>query len=89
MATDIFMKLGDIKGESLDDKHKGEIEVMSYSWGVTNAGSMGVGSGGGEEGNESLAAVGAAAEGKVGEQGHSLTALEGEGHRAECDLSGT
>jgi type VI secretion system secreted protein Hcp len=48
MATDIFMKLGDIKGESLDDKHKGEIEVMSYSWGVTNAGSMGVGSGGGE-----------------------------------------
>ena len=36
MATDIFAKLGDIKGESLDDKHKDEIEVLSWSWGVTN-----------------------------------------------------
>ena len=36
MAPDIFAKLGDIKGESLDDKHKDEIEVVSYSWGVTN-----------------------------------------------------
>jgi type VI secretion system secreted protein Hcp len=35
-ASDIFAKLGDIKGESLDDKHKGEIEVLSWSWGVTN-----------------------------------------------------
>ena len=48
MASDIFAKLGDIKGESLDDKHKDEIEVLSYSWGVTNSGSMGHGSGGGE-----------------------------------------
>jgi len=48
MASDIFAKLGDIKWESLDDKHKGEIEVLSYSWGVTNAGSMAHGSGGGE-----------------------------------------
>ena len=48
MASDIFAKLGDIKGESLDDKHKDEIEVLSYSWGVTNAGSMSHGSGGGE-----------------------------------------
>jgi type VI secretion system secreted protein Hcp len=48
MASDIFAKLGDIKGESIDDKHKDEIEVLSYSWGVTNAGSMGHGTGGGE-----------------------------------------
>jgi type VI secretion system secreted protein Hcp len=48
MASDIFAKLGDIKGESPDAKHKDEIEVLSYSWGVTNAGSMGHGSGGGE-----------------------------------------
>jgi len=48
MATDIFAKLGDIKGESLDAKHKDEIEVLSYSWGVSNAGSMAFGSGGGE-----------------------------------------
>jgi len=36
VAADIFAKLGDIKGESLDDKHKDEIEVLSWSWGVTN-----------------------------------------------------
>src|SRR6476660_6491196 len=48
MAADTFAKLGDIKGESLDDKHKDEIEVLSYSWGVSNAGSMAHGSGGGE-----------------------------------------
>jgi type VI secretion system secreted protein Hcp len=38
MAADIFAKLGDIKGESFDDKHKDEIEVLSYSWGVSNPG---------------------------------------------------
>jgi type VI secretion system secreted protein Hcp len=48
MASDIFAKLGDIKGESLDAKHKDEIEVLSYSWGITNSGSMSYGSGGGE-----------------------------------------
>ena len=36
MAIDIFAKLGDIKGESLDNKHKGEIELLSWSWGVTH-----------------------------------------------------
>lgn len=30
-ASDIFAKLGDIKGESQDDKHKDEIEVLSIS----------------------------------------------------------
>jgi type VI secretion system secreted protein Hcp len=49
MASDIFAKLGDIKGESLDDKHKDEIEVFSFSWGVSN--SVGpVSSGGGAAG---------------------------------------
>jgi type VI secretion system secreted protein Hcp len=46
MASDIFAKLGDIKGESLDDKHKDEIEVLSYSWGVANVGVISAGSGG-------------------------------------------
>jgi type VI secretion system secreted protein Hcp len=36
MPSDIFAKLGDIKGESLDAKHKDEIEVTSFSWGVNN-----------------------------------------------------
>jgi type VI secretion system secreted protein Hcp len=50
MASDIFAKLGDIKGESLDDKHKDEIEVLSFSWGVTNAGAIAAGGGGGGAG---------------------------------------
>jgi type VI secretion system secreted protein Hcp len=28
-----YLKIGDIKGESTDEKHKGEIEVLSWSWG--------------------------------------------------------
>ena len=36
-ATDIFVKLGDIKGESIDSKHKDEIEVLSWSWGVVGS----------------------------------------------------
>ena len=47
MAADIFAKLGDIKGESTDDKHKDEVEVLSYSWGVTNTAHIGSGGGGG------------------------------------------
>jgi type VI secretion system secreted protein Hcp len=47
VASDIFAKIGDIKGESLDDKHKDEIEVLSWSWGMSNAGPARVGSGGG------------------------------------------
>jgi len=41
VAADIFAKLGDIKGESLDDKHKDEIEILSWSWGVSNTASAG------------------------------------------------
>jgi type VI secretion system secreted protein Hcp len=47
MATDIFAKIGDIKGESLDAKHKDEVEVLAWSWGVAQTGSMAHGSGGG------------------------------------------
>ena len=35
MAFDAFLKIGDIKGESLDDKHKDWIEVLSFSAGIT------------------------------------------------------
>jgi type VI secretion system secreted protein Hcp len=47
MATDIFAKIGDIKGESVDTKHKDEIEVLSFSWGVSNTGGATTGGGGG------------------------------------------
>ena len=47
MASDIFAKIGDIKGESTDDKHKDEIDVLSYSWGVTQTGTRAFGGGAG------------------------------------------
>lgn len=46
MPSDIFAKIGDIKGESIDAKHKDEIEVLSFSWGVNNS-IPGGGAGGG------------------------------------------
>ncbi len=48
MASSIFAKIGSIKGESLDSKHKGEVEVSSWSWGVAQSGSVAHGGGGGE-----------------------------------------
>ena len=48
MASNIFAKIGDIKGESLDSKHKDEVEVLSWSWGVSQSGSLAHGGGGGE-----------------------------------------
>ena len=45
MAPDIFAKIGTIKGESLDAKHKDEVEVLSWSWGVSQP--AGTGQGGG------------------------------------------
>ncbi|HMI87900.1 MAG TPA: type VI secretion system tube protein Hcp [Polyangiaceae bacterium] len=47
MAVDMFIKIGDVKGESTDDKHKGEIDVLSWSWGASQAGTSGIGGGGG------------------------------------------
>jgi type VI secretion system secreted protein Hcp len=47
MTSDIFLKIEGIKGESLDVKHKDEIEVLSFSWGMTNPGSVVSGGGGG------------------------------------------
>ena len=44
-AVDFFLKLDGIKGESTDDKHKGEIDIESWSWGETNS-SSGHGGGG-------------------------------------------
>ncbi|MDN6859267.1 type VI secretion system tube protein Hcp [Pseudomonas sp. CAN2814] len=47
MAVDIFIKIGDIKGESMDKTHKDEIDVLNWSWGMTQSGNMHVGGGGG------------------------------------------
>lgn len=45
--ADFFLKLDGVPGESIDDKHKGEIELESFSWGELNSGSSGHGGGGG------------------------------------------
>jgi type VI secretion system secreted protein Hcp len=47
MAFDAFLKLDGIKGESADAKHKDEIQIESYSWGVANTGTTSGGGGGG------------------------------------------
>jgi type VI secretion system secreted protein Hcp len=47
MAIDYFLKIDGISGESLDSKHKGEIEVESWSWGESNPAQPGGGGGGG------------------------------------------
>jgi type VI secretion system secreted protein Hcp len=49
MATDMFIKIGTLKGESVDKTHAGEIDVLAWSWGMSNSGSAhhggGIGSG--------------------------------------------
>jgi type VI secretion system secreted protein Hcp len=45
--VDYFLKIEGIPGESQDAKHKDEIDVLSWSWGATNSGTMSYGGGGG------------------------------------------
>jgi type VI secretion system secreted protein Hcp len=47
MASDVFAKIGTIQGESTDIKHKNEIDVLAWSWGVMQSGSMAYGGAGG------------------------------------------
>ena len=47
MAVDMFIKIGSLKGESRDSTHKEEIDVLAWSWGMSNAGSGHVGGGSG------------------------------------------
>jgi type VI secretion system secreted protein Hcp len=47
MAVDMFIKIGKVGGESKDKSHPGEIDVLAWSWGMSQSGSMHVGGGGG------------------------------------------
>ena len=48
MAVDMFIKLDGIKGESKDKKgHEGEIDILAWSWGMSNSGTTHMGGGGG------------------------------------------
>jgi type VI secretion system secreted protein Hcp len=37
MATNMFIRIGEIKGESHDSRHKDEIEVVSWAWGLARS----------------------------------------------------
>lgn len=47
MALDAYLLIGDIKGESQDEKHKGWVEVTNVSWGVTQPRATSVSTAGG------------------------------------------
>ncbi|WP_233235294.1 Hcp family type VI secretion system effector [Bordetella sp. LUAb4] len=47
MAQDIFLKIEGITGESMDETHKNEIEVLTLEWEILQESSMHAGSGGG------------------------------------------
>ena len=49
MAVDMFLKFEgpDVKGESVVKGHEGEIDVLAWSWGMSQSGSMHVATGGG------------------------------------------
>ena len=47
MAVDMFMVVDGIKGESKDKAHKEAIDVLAWSWGLSNSGSFHTGGGGG------------------------------------------
>src|SRR5215204_7076957 len=36
VAIDYFLRIDGVPGESIDDKHKGEIDVEAWSWGESN-----------------------------------------------------
>ncbi len=47
MAVDMFMKIGDIDGESTDQSHPKDIDVLAWSWGMSQSGTTHMGGGGG------------------------------------------
>lgn len=48
MAVDMFIKLGDVQGESADKGgHEKEIDVLAWSWGMSQSGTAHMGSGAG------------------------------------------
>ena len=46
-AVDYFLKIDGAPGESMDAKHKNEIQIYSFSFGESNSGTFGFGGGGG------------------------------------------
>jgi len=47
MAVDMFLKLDGIDGESVDKSHGKEIDILAWSWGMSQSGTFHAGAGGG------------------------------------------
>jgi type VI secretion system secreted protein Hcp len=47
MAVDMFMKIAGVQGEAQDKAHMDEIDVLAWSWGMSQSGTTHMGSGGG------------------------------------------
>ena len=47
MAVDMFLELENIDGESTDKSYKDKIDVLAWSWGMSQSGSFHAGGGGG------------------------------------------
>jgi type VI secretion system secreted protein Hcp len=47
MAVDAFLKIDGIKGEALDKTHEQEIDVLAWSWGMSQSATSHLGGGGG------------------------------------------
>lgn len=47
MAVDMFLKIKGVDGESMDKAHKGEMDVLEWSWDMAQSGTTHVGGGGG------------------------------------------
>lgn len=47
MAVDMFMKINGAEGESRDKAHEKEIDVLAWSWGMSQSGTTHMGGGGG------------------------------------------
>jgi len=47
MAVDILIKIAGVDGESLIQDHEDEIDVLAWSWGLSQSGSMHMGGGAG------------------------------------------
>ena len=45
-AGDYFLKIDGIQGESKTDTHQEEIDILSFSWGITQSGTFASGGGG-------------------------------------------
>ena len=64
--ADYFLKLGGVEGESRDDKHKNQIEILSWSWGASQPATSGGMGGGMGAGKVSMSGLSAAEGGEKG-----------------------